>query len=42
MNTLIWAWHRIGYWVRPYDLMLDARRWFWQPRGRCGGGPWRR
>lgn len=24
-----------GYWIRPYDDILDARRWRWQPRGRC-------
>jgi len=31
-----WAVTRVGYWVRPYDMLLDARRWFWQPRQRCG------
>jgi len=25
--------HRIGYWVRPYDDHLDARRWRWQQPG---------
>lgn len=24
-----------GYWIRPYDQILDARRWRWRPRGRC-------
>lgn len=32
---LRWAARRVGYWIRPYDMILDARRWFWQPR-RCG------
>ncbi len=31
-----WAWHRVGYWLRPYDMLADRRRWFWQPRLRCG------
>jgi hypothetical protein len=26
----------VGYWLRPYDMLADARRWFWQPRHRCG------
>lgn len=25
-----------GYWVRPYDMLLDRRRWRWQPAGLCG------
>lgn len=32
----VWAVRRVGYWVRPYDLLADRRRWFWQPRQRCG------
>lgn len=24
------------YWVRPYDMLADRRRWFWQRRQRCG------
>jgi hypothetical protein len=31
-----WAWHRVGYVLRPYDMLADRRRWFWQPRQRCG------
>ena len=27
---------RIGYWIRPYDMLADRRRWRWQPRKRCG------
>lgn len=23
----------LGYWIRPYDMMLDARRWRWQESG---------
>lgn len=26
----------IDYWVRPYDMLADARRWRWQPRTPCG------
>jgi hypothetical protein len=26
-----------GYQVRPYDMLADRRRWFWQPRTRCLG-----
>lgn len=25
-----------GYWLRPYDMLADARRWRWRPRQRCG------
>lgn len=31
----LWAFHRVGYWVRPYDMLADRRRWFWQPQERC-------
>lgn len=33
---LAWAWHRVGYVVRPYDMLADRRRWWWQPRTPCG------
>jgi hypothetical protein len=23
----------VSYWIRPYDICLDARRWRWQRRG---------
>lgn len=26
-----------GYWLRPYDMLADRRRWCWQRRQRCGG-----
>lgn len=26
----------LGYLIRPYDDLADARRWFWQPRQPCG------
>ena len=26
-----------SYWVRPYDMLADRRRWFWQKATRCGG-----
>jgi hypothetical protein len=25
-----------GYWLRPYDMLADRRRWRWQPRQPCG------
>jgi len=25
-----------GYAIRPYDMLADRRRWFWQPRQPCG------
>jgi hypothetical protein len=31
-----WALARAGYAVRPYDMIADRRRWFWQPRTPCG------
>lgn len=31
-----WVATGVGYAVRPYDMLADARRWFWQPRARCG------
>lgn len=30
-----WAATRVGYWLRPYDMLADSRRWCWQPRQRC-------
>lgn len=32
---LAWAIGALGYWVRPYDDLADARRWRWQPRTPC-------
>jgi hypothetical protein len=32
---LRWALTRIGYAIRPYDMLSDRRRWRWQPRTRC-------
>lgn len=37
-----WALHRIGYQVRPYDMIADRRRWFFQPRTPCGFSTFRR
>jgi hypothetical protein len=31
-----WAAESAGYWIRPYDMITDARRWRWQPRAKCG------
>lgn len=30
-----WMFGRIGYLIRPYDMIADRRRWFWQPREPC-------
>jgi hypothetical protein len=30
-----WALTRIGYVIRPYDMLADRRRWWWQPRTLC-------
>jgi len=34
--VLVWAAQSAGYWIRPYDMLADRRRWRWQPRQRCG------
>jgi hypothetical protein len=36
MAWLKWMFQHGGYVVRPYDMLADRRRWFWQPRQRCG------
>jgi hypothetical protein len=28
----------VSYWIRPYDVLADARRWRWQPRYPCQFG----
>lgn len=28
-----------GYWIRPYDQLLDRRRWRWQPDGHAAQAP---
>lgn len=25
----------VGYWLRPYDMLADRRRWWWQERHPC-------
>lgn len=35
---IVWAAGRVGYRVRPFDMLADRRRWFWQPRERCRWG----
>lgn len=30
-----WWLLRLGYAVRPYDMMADRRRWRWQPAQQC-------
>lgn len=32
---LCWALAAVGYRIRPYDMLCDRRRWFWQERTRC-------
>lgn len=32
---LRWLAKRLGYIIRPYNMLADARRWRWQPRERC-------
>jgi hypothetical protein len=27
---------QLGYWIRPYDPLADARRWRWRPAQPCG------
>lgn len=26
---------RLSYWLRPFDVLADRRRWRWQPRQQC-------
>lgn len=33
---LAWSIETAGYWIRPYDMLADRRRWRWRPRQRCG------
>lgn len=35
-HALWWYPQRLGYVIRPYDMLADRRRWFWQPRTPCG------
>lgn len=40
--TEAWYWIKSWWWwasylVRPYDMLADRRRWFWQPAQHCGG-----
>lgn len=30
---------KLGYWVRPYDQLLDRRRWRCQPDGHAAQAP---
>ena len=32
----VWAVQTMGYLIRPYDMLADARRWWFQPAQRCG------
>ncbi len=33
---LLGAFWRVAYVIRPYDMLADRRRWFWQARQKCG------
>lgn len=35
MTWFAYAWIRFSYWLRPYDMIADRRRWMWQRRSRC-------
>jgi hypothetical protein len=35
MNYLRWTFIQLGYYVRPYDMSADRRRWFWQSAQQC-------
>jgi len=44
MADRLWWWLRAevrhavvmaGYWIRPYDMFADRRRWRWQPPEVC-------
>jgi hypothetical protein len=30
---LVWSAKRVGYWVRPYNGVVDRRVWWWQVAG---------
>jgi len=30
----------LGYWIRPFDMLADRRRWRWQPTAPCGRQKW--
>lgn len=34
-GCLVWLALRVGYAIRPYDMLADRRRWRWQPATRC-------
>lgn len=34
-----WRW-RLSYWLRPYDILLDARRWRWVKSGHRRQAEW--
>lgn len=36
MWRLRYVWWRVVYWVRPFDMLADRRRWRWQPAQGCG------
>lgn len=45
MKTFWWwlksTWWQASYWIRPYDMIADRRRWRWQPAAPCALPPLR-
>lgn len=39
MKLLIEIGRYLSYYPRPYDMLADRRRWFWQKPMRCGLPP---
>lgn len=35
VSLLRWVFVAIGYRIRPYDMLADRRRWWWQKRVQC-------
>lgn len=35
LANLAHLWWIAAYWIRPYDLLADRRRWRWQKPLRC-------
>jgi len=38
-SCIAWLAQSVGYWIRPYDMLGDRRRWRWQAVQRCGLPP---
>ena len=40
MRLLRYSLTNLGYLIRPYDMIADRRRWWWQRRAKCGSQVW--